>query len=223
MTRMRDTRDKILDASLALFSKRGFLGATTKEIAKKAGVAELTLFRHFSSKERLFEEMIARHSFLPALKGLLPELKDLSYEDALVQIAVHFLNRLSERRDLIKIMHSELHLYPAKVKEIQQNLVGEIVRTLASYFGGMQEAGLLKEFDPELGARAFLGMFFQYFTNQEFVVEKKQKFENRDVVIREYVNIFVFGTADIGSNNGSDSTDKGAVMSVRRRRAAALP
>ena len=47
---MRDTRDKILDASLALFSKKGFLGATTKEIAKKAGVAELTLFRHFSSK-----------------------------------------------------------------------------------------------------------------------------------------------------------------------------
>jgi len=204
---MRDTRDKILDASLALFSKKGFLGATTKEIAKKAGVAELTLFRHFSSKERLFEEMISSHSFLPALKGLLPELKDLSYRDALVQIAGGFLNRLSERRDLIKIMHSEIHLYPAKVKEIQQNLVGEIVKTLASYFRAMQEGGLLKEFDPELGARAFLGMFFQYFTNQEFVVEKKQQFENRDAVIREYVNIFVFGTRAEKSNNGSGSRD----------------
>src|SRR5512135_86402 len=130
---MRETREKILDASLALFSKKGFLGATTKEIAKKAGVAELTLFRHFSSKERLFEEMISGHSFLPALKGLLPELKGLSYKDALVQIAGRFLDRLCERRDLIKIMHSELHLYPAKVKDIQQNFVGEIVRTLASY------------------------------------------------------------------------------------------
>ena len=204
---MRDTRDKILDASLALFSKKGFLGATTKEIAKKAGVAELTLFRHFSSKERLFEEMIASHSFLPALKGLLPELKELSYRDALAQIAGRFLNRLSERRDLIKIMHSEIHLYPAKVREIQQNLVGEIVKTLASYFRGMQEGGLLKEFDPELGARAFLGMFFQYFTNQEFVVESKQKFKNRDAVIREYVNIFVSGTEAGKSNNWSGSRD----------------
>jgi AcrR family transcriptional regulator len=204
---MRNTRDKILDASLALFSKKGFLGATTKEIAKKAGVAELTLFRHFSSKERLFEEMIARDSFLPALKGLLPELKGLSYYNALGEIAARFLGRLSERRDLIKIMHSELHLYPAKVKEIQQNLVGEIVKTLASYFRGMQEGGLLKEFDPELGARAFLGMFFQYFTNQEFVVEKKRRFENKDAVIREYVNIFVFGTAAVKTDNASGSME----------------
>jgi AcrR family transcriptional regulator len=200
---MRDTRDKILDASLALFSKKGFLGATTKEIAKKAGVAELTLFRHFSSKERLFEEMIAGYSFLPALKGLLPELRGLSYKDALVQIAGRYLDRLCERKDLIKIMHSEIHLYPAKVKDIQQNFVGEIVRTLASYFRGMQEEGMLKEFDPELAARAFLGMFFQYFTNQEFVVEKKLKFENRDNVIREFVNIFAFGTVVEKSHKGS--------------------
>ena len=192
---MRDTRGKILDASLRLFSKKGFLGATTKEIAQKAGVAELTLFRHFSSKERLFEEMIANYSFLPALKGLLPEIKDLSYKDALKEIAGRFLDRLTERRELIKIMHSEIHRYPAKVKEIQQNLVGEIVRTLASYFREMQGQGLLREFDPELGARALLGMFFQYFTTQEFMVEKRQRFENKAAVIREYVEIFVSGTS----------------------------
>src|SRR5512135_1177342 len=146
---MKDTREKILDAGLNLFSKKGYLGATTKEIAKKAGVAELTLFRHFSSKERLFEEAIKRRSFLPALKGLLPELKDLEYADALAVIANRYLERLAERRDLIRIMHSEIHLYPAKVREIQQNFVGEIVGTLASYFRNLQERQMLKEFDAE--------------------------------------------------------------------------
>jgi len=198
----KDTKEKILDAGLSLFSKKGYLGATTKEIAKKAGVAELTLFRHFSSKERLFEEMITLHSFLPALKGLLPELKGLSYKSALSLIAGRFLDRLSERRDLIKIMHSELHLYPAKVKEIQQNFIGEIVRTLASYFRELQESGVLRSFDPELGARAFLGMFFQYFTNQEFMVDKKERYNNKDAVIREYVNIFVSGTSALEENSG---------------------
>jgi len=198
----KDTKEKILDAGLSLFSKKGYLGATTKEIAKKAGVAELTLFRHFSSKERLFEEMITLHSFLPALKGLLPELKGLSYKNALSLIAGRFLDRLSERRDLIKIMHSELHLYPAKVKEIQQNFIGEIVRTLASYFKELQESGVLRSFDPELGARAFLGMFFQYFTNQEFMVDKKERYNNKDAVIREYVNIFVSGTSALEENSG---------------------
>ena len=183
-----------MDAGLSLFSKKGYLGATTKEIAKKAGVAELTLFRHFSSKERLFEEAIKRRSFLPTLKGLLPELKDLAYTDALIEIANRYLERLSERRDLIKIMHSEIHLYPAKVREIQQKFVGEIVGTLASYFRGLQKRRMLKEFDPELGARAFLSMFFSYFTSQEFIADKKQRFSDKDAVVGEFVKIFVSGT-----------------------------
>ncbi|MFI5293649.1 MAG: TetR/AcrR family transcriptional regulator [Thermodesulfovibrionales bacterium] len=194
----KDTKEKILDAGLSLFSKKGYLGATTKEIAKKARVAELTLFRHFSSKERLFEEAIKRRSFLPALKGLLPELKDLAYKDALIEIANRYLERLSERRDLIKIMHSEIHLYPVKVREIQQKFVGEIVGTLASYFRGLQERRMLNDFDPELGARAFLSMFFSYFTSQEFVADKKQRFSDKDEVVGEFVKIFVSGTMATG-------------------------
>ncbi len=62
------TKDRILKTGLKLFSKKGYLGATTKEIAKTAGIAEITLFRHFSSKERLFEEVINAYSFLPAKK-----------------------------------------------------------------------------------------------------------------------------------------------------------
>ena len=66
------TRDRILDAALKLFSQKGFLGATTRGIARDAGVAEVTLFRHFGSKEKLFEEVIRGYSFLPAMKGILP-------------------------------------------------------------------------------------------------------------------------------------------------------
>lgn len=177
-----------------LFSKKGYLGATTKEIAKKAGVAELTVFRHFSSKERLFEEMIKSYSFLPALKGLLPELKDLEYIDALSAIAKKYLERLSERRELIKIMQSEMHLYPAKVKIIQHNFVDEMIRTLASYFREVHARGTLRDFDPELAARAFFGMFFSYFNAQQLLLPKEAKNSDAARVIREYVGIFVRGT-----------------------------
>jgi len=190
----KDTRDKILEAGLKLFSKKGFLGATTKEIAKKAGVAELTLFRHFSTKERLFEEMINTYSFLPALRGLIPELKGLEYEDALRLIAVRFLDRLYERRDLIGLMHSEKHLYPAKVKEIYHNFIDEMFRTLASYFRDLQGRGILRDFDPELGARAFLGMFFSFFNAREFLMKKDTARDDTDKVVREFVEIFVRGT-----------------------------
>lgn len=190
----KDTREKILEAGLMLFSKKGYLGATTKEIAKKAGVAELTVFRHFSSKERLFEEMINSYTFLPALKGLLPELKGLEYRDALSVIATKFLERLSERRELIRIMHSEVHRYPVKVRHIYQNFIGETFRTLASYFRELQGRGILRDFDPELGARAFLGMFFSYFNASAFMVKRQTDPAETGKVISNYIDIFMRGT-----------------------------
>ena len=189
-----ETRKKLLDAGLKLISKRGYLGATTKDIAKKAGVAELTLFRHFSSKEILFREIINSYTFLPALKGLMPEIKNLEYRDAMLLIADSFLGRLYERRDLIRIMQSQMHLYPSKVKDIYQNFIGEIYQTLASYFRELQDGGPLRDFDPEYGARAFLGMFFSFFTVQEIMFRKDAMPLEEGKVKTEFVDIFIRGT-----------------------------
>ncbi len=49
-----DTRTKILQAALKLFARQGYDGTTTKDLAKSAGVAEGTLFRHFANKKSDF-------------------------------------------------------------------------------------------------------------------------------------------------------------------------
>ncbi len=48
------TRQQLLDAAAAVFAERGYAGATTKEIAKAAGVSEGTIYRHFVDKRELF-------------------------------------------------------------------------------------------------------------------------------------------------------------------------
>lgn len=53
-----DARSRILEASLDLFSEKGFHGATTRKIAEKAGVNEVTLFRNFKNKMTLFLEVL---------------------------------------------------------------------------------------------------------------------------------------------------------------------
>jgi AcrR family transcriptional regulator len=45
----------ILDAVKNVFAERGFHGTTTRELAKAAGISEALLFRHFPTKERLYE------------------------------------------------------------------------------------------------------------------------------------------------------------------------
>jgi AcrR family transcriptional regulator len=63
------TRQRIL-AALAVFAEKGDRAATTREIAARAGVAELTLFRHFSSKQGLFDVLLERAQPARALEGL---------------------------------------------------------------------------------------------------------------------------------------------------------
>jgi len=53
-----DTAQKIMEASIIVFTEHGYLGATTKEIAATAGVSEMTLFRKFQTKQNLFNIMI---------------------------------------------------------------------------------------------------------------------------------------------------------------------
>ncbi|MBI5213752.1 MAG: TetR/AcrR family transcriptional regulator [Nitrospirae bacterium] len=190
----RSTGERILEASLKLFSQKGYLGATTKEIAKEAGIAELTLFRHFSSKEKLFEDVLNTYSFLPALKELMPEAAAMSYEKALTEIAKRFLDTLESRKDLIQIMHSEIQRYPEKIHRLYHSFIDETLKILAAYFNEMRKRRLLSRFDAEFGARAFLGMFFSYFNVHEMMMHKKYRHVDKDETIREFVRIFVRGT-----------------------------
>ncbi|HLA00755.1 MAG TPA: TetR/AcrR family transcriptional regulator [Thermodesulfovibrionales bacterium] len=188
------TRDKILETALKLFSRKGYLGATTKEIAKDAGIAEVTLFRHFPSKERLFGEVLNTYSFLPILRGLLPEISHMSSQKALTVIAKKFLDTLDSRKEMIQIMNSEMRRYPEKIYKIYHSFIDEMIKTLASYFHAMHKKGIMRKFDTESGARAFLGMFFSYFNAREFHMFKKYRDIDTDETIREFVDIFLRGT-----------------------------
>ncbi len=188
------TKQKILESALRLFSKKGYLGATTREIAKEAGVAEVTLFRHFQSKERLLEGVLKNYSFLPELKHILPEISHLKYEDALFVIIRSFLNSLFLRKDITKIMKTEILTHPEKVTRFFQPFLDELYDTIGSYFMEMQKKGVLREFDARLGGRALLGMIFSYFEVEEFIFQRQSTQEDYEKTIKEFIDIFVRGT-----------------------------
>ncbi len=189
-----ETKKRLLEATLKLISEKGFLGATTREIAHNAGVTELTLFRHFGSKERLFEQLLNSYTFLPRLRELLPELNSCTYEEALTLIATRFLLTLKERRPMMKIVVSELHVYPDKIRKIYNTVIGEVRATLAAYFAQQKRRGHLRAVSPEFAARAFLGMLFNYYRTEEIMKENGMTKKRMERTIQEFVDIFVNGT-----------------------------
>lgn len=70
-----ETRRQLLEAAGRVFAVRGYARATTKEIAKVAGVAEGTIYRHFADKQDLFYATFSAKSAVTADVFLrLPEL-----------------------------------------------------------------------------------------------------------------------------------------------------
>jgi AcrR family transcriptional regulator len=193
-----ETKELLLMATLKLISEKGYLGATTREIAKEAGVTELTLFRHFGSKEKLFEELLKSYTFLPKLKELLPGLEGLSCEQALTMIARRFLLTLKERKAMISILFSEVTTYPEKIRIVYNNFIDEMRATLAGYFEALQDRGIMKKkISPEIAARVFLWILFSYFRSEEIIRGgsgmTKQKLKKD---IGEIVRIFMYGTVN---------------------------
>lgn len=53
-----DTKDTLLTVAARLFASSGWRGTTTRRVAEAAGVNEVTVFRHFGSKDALLQEAI---------------------------------------------------------------------------------------------------------------------------------------------------------------------
>lgn len=191
----KTTQQKLLEATLKLISEKGYLGAKTREIAQEAGVTELTLFRHFGSKEKLFEEMLNSYSFLPKLKLLLPEVEGLSYEAALTLIAMQFLHILKERKSMIKIMYSEVTIYPEKIRKVYSKFLDDMRATFSAYFETLQKKDVLrKKMSPQTAARVFLWIFFSYFRHEEIIRPGGMKKNETERNVQEIIDIFTHGT-----------------------------
>ena len=54
----QSTEEKILEAASEVFTKKGFAGTRTRDIAEKAGINLALLNYYFRSKEKLFEQVM---------------------------------------------------------------------------------------------------------------------------------------------------------------------
>lgn len=93
-----DTRERILNAAKEVFSNKGYSGSTTREISLVADVAEVTLFRHFETKNNLFIQVILKFLVNPILKLNISGIK--STEQILQKIIDERTETLRENKDL---------------------------------------------------------------------------------------------------------------------------
>jgi AcrR family transcriptional regulator len=190
---MEDTQNRILKAALETFSRHGYTGATTREIAKRAGVTEVTLFRHFPSKEKLFGEVVYMRLPGPDFAQFVTNAKKLEYRQALESIAHFFLEGLRQNEDLIRILYMESQRHFELMEQVYAALISNLTAILADYFRELQEKGITRKFNPISGATMFLGIWTAFYEKENLFATDHGEVRIDEAVL-ECVHIFVRGT-----------------------------
>ncbi|WP_040412634.1 TetR/AcrR family transcriptional regulator [Desulfosporosinus sp. OT] len=184
-----NTEDKILNASIVLFSQKGFNAVTTKEIAKKAGVSEMTLFRHFESKQNLFEKAFDKFVFSPKFRALYDGL-EWDLERDLNKICSSYQDTLYRNQKII-LMHFKNDELNPDFDATLFNFPNEFRKLLGYYFEEMKNRGAIRE-NPETLAMSFLATNFGLFITS-LVMNKLTYETDIQVCIATCVKIFAKG------------------------------
>lgn len=153
-----DTRTKILQAALQLFAKHGYDGTTTKDLAKSAGVAEGTLFRHFANKKAILVE-VATEGWVDILTDLLTELSEMGSYKAVSQIMRRRMLNMRKNSDLLRVCFVEAQYHPELKESIQAEVIDKMTDVAEAFFETAMEKGIYRRMNPKIVAKVFLGIF----------------------------------------------------------------
>lgn len=118
-----DARSKILAAAIKLFSANGYHATTTRVIAQFADVNEVTLFRHFKSKQQLFQEVLTHVKQVGFdAKRLEQEAVGLDPEAAIRYVISSLLETFEQHPKEFKIM---FYAVLDEVEEFEEEFIGD--------------------------------------------------------------------------------------------------
>ncbi|MCM3240532.1 TetR/AcrR family transcriptional regulator [Heyndrickxia oleronia] len=165
MNEQKNTSERIIEAFIELFRDFGYKGATTRAVAERAGVNEVTIFRHFGNKKGIMDAALESVSYSPFLEKIINEDMVWDLEKDLWKIADSYHRYMVKINDLVLIGFRESQLFPELNDTIVQ-IPKQLKANLVSYFTEMYNRGKLIETNIEFQAMNFIWLNFGYFLSK---------------------------------------------------------
>ncbi len=159
---------RILLAATEVFAERGFAGTPTAEIAKRAGVAEGTIFKHYKTKKDLLIGVVGPMLFRVVAPKQLESVRQIfahPYErfDELVRaLYVDRVDFLRAHKNAVRILVQEIAFHP-ELRALAQETVGAaILGEAAAAVRRFQARGQLVVAEPTSVVRLLMGTMITY-------------------------------------------------------------
>jgi AcrR family transcriptional regulator len=186
-----DTRGRLVEAALTVFSEKGYEAASTKLISEKAGVNEITLFRHFGNKENLFREVLARKAPISYLTEELDKRLTGNLQMDLTYLAQIYLKTQYNNLELIRIGMMEVPRNPSYASLIQM-IPMRLEEHLEKYLANSVKGTGSHTVNFRLLARMFYSQLFQYIMTICFFPDVSESLKrDSEEFIQTLVSMFV--------------------------------
>ncbi|HDR6317071.1 TetR/AcrR family transcriptional regulator [Bacillus wiedmannii] len=189
---------RILEAAVDMFGEKGYASTSTSEIAKRAGVAEGTIFRYYKTKKDLLLAVVmptltkfAAPFFVQAFAKEIFKSEYESYEGLLRVVIYNRFEFAKKHFPMIKILIQEVPFQPELKNEIQHLVEIELLSHFKKLIVKFQEEGEIIEIPPSsvlrLTLSAVLGLLLT-----RFLLLPEEKWDD-EVEIENTIQFILYG------------------------------
>ncbi len=159
-------REQLIGVAVGLFSRKGFSGTTTKEIAAAAGVTEALIFRHFPTKDALYDAILRWRVEKCGTQNwleLLQPLADNRDDDGIIRaVTSGLLEFHRENVDFLRLMFFAVLENHELAQSFRESQIRPVYEFLTNYISMRQQEGAFKPLDPGTTVRAIFGAPFYH-------------------------------------------------------------
>ena len=181
----KNTKEKIFDVSIELFSQYGYDGVSIRQIAKEVGIKESSIYNHYQSKESILESILSYY-INEMLKEEAPVMQpkenlNMDFDHFYKEGSDRFISKLSEEK-MMKITRIFLveSYHNEKIKKfVKEAIIGYAINGWEDLFNLMKEMNFIKK-DADIKQLAesfyYYGLFLLY---EHFIInypEDDEKF-----------------------------------------------
>ncbi len=155
-SKLTEKQRSILKSAIEIFSEKGFAAASTSEIAKKAGVAEGTIFRHYKTKKELLFAIVSPimiKTVVPVMaKSFVKEVFKKEYDSYEKFVKTLFVNRrdfVRKNLPLLKIVIQEIAFQPEFKAEFAKVFKNNLYDSFVPIVEHFKEKGDLKDWPTD--------------------------------------------------------------------------
>lgn len=222
-TPRKSTKARLIEAALDLFAERGVTETTTKAVAERAQVNEVTLFRNFGNKYRLLLAVIEDSAVFAKLVHALVEqanAKD-NVADFLAEYAQESLRTLDKAPDLVRSIVGEAGNYPVENRRALGKGLNEANRYVAEYLEkAIAKEDLVSNLTPEQIVNLLNFMLVGYFIVNSSC-EGYTFWDEQDDFLDSLVKLFLQGS--FTTSAALSTVTETSIVKVEPKEVADLP